>query len=213
MSTQATGFPDRKELSSLHHRSCSFLSPPNSLHLCIFSGCVTLDTVSPCLRSMQLQSNMMDIMRSLCFQSKCLRRHSLWLTPPTLPDQPENTPHTHTHTHTILHCQKLLRLGTGEFLQEIKPNWIWHRVFPIVSWTTPWDAWRKSTNIWSLNCCLEMCIYLKTNQMTIHDSLLNKYLILKMGLSFFFLILCTKIPLFKLLGEHFFRKYFSSNKL
>lgn len=103
-----------------------------------------------------------DIMCSLCFYSKCLWRHSLWLTPPTLPAQPENT--THTYTHTIQHCQKLLHLGTG----EIKPSWIWAMRIShsILAHTLSWLE--EITNIWSFHYILE-CMYL----ITIHNSAMN----------------------------------------
>lgn len=108
-------FPDRKELSTPPNRSPSIpWKCHQTVYICLFSLAAWHLTQSLhalwSYNSAPLQSYM-DIMCSLCFQSKCLWRHCLWLTPPTLPAQPENT----THTHTILHCQKLLRLGTGEF--------------------------------------------------------------------------------------------------
>lgn len=84
--------------------------PPHSLYLRVFSGCVTLDTVSPCPVVTQLSA--ISVIRGhnvLSVFQQCPKRHSSWLTPPTLPALPEHTP----LSHTVLHCQSL---GDGGIL-------------------------------------------------------------------------------------------------
>ena len=138
-------FPDNGEQGSPPHRSGSV--PWKCHHTVCICGCSLAGWhLTQSLRALRLYSSAplhsyMDIMCS--FQTKCPWGDCVWLTPPTLPAQPESTPrthtHTHWHTHTILHCLKLLRLGTGELKKKKRPKWIWAMRISHEIWDNAWD--------------------------------------------------------------------------
>lgn len=108
---QAHGFPDRRELSNLPNRSRSIQWKCHQT-VCIRSSTLTVrhSLSMPCSNLCYMWTYCV-LCASTANVSEDIHSDSHHLHSQLSLRKPLT--HTYTHTQTILHCQKLLRLGTG----------------------------------------------------------------------------------------------------
>lgn len=132
---------------------CPMEMPAPSPHLCIFSSCVTLDTVFPCpevIQSCSTSAIYGHNVFSVFLQQ--MSQKTLFVTHTTYTPFSAWKYHSRSHNNTL---SKTIAPGNWEINNKLSQKESGQREVPIAFWTTPWDEWRKKTDIWTLDYCLE----------------------------------------------------------